>query len=196
VDAECTRILDALAVAPKSVLIELGTGTGAFAIHAAQHYAHVYAVDISSPMLAFAQKKAKKAGMKNITFCHAGFLTYEHQGVLADALVTSMAFHHLPDFWKGIALKRMSGMLIPRGLLYLHDVIFEQAEAETHISSWLDQLEEIGGKQLREEAETHIREEFSSFDWIIDGLLERAGFSILSKEMVAGVTGTYLCEKE
>ncbi len=196
VDAECTRILDALAVTPQSVVIEIGTGTGAFAIHASQRYAHVYAVDVSSPMLAFAQQKAKKAGLKNITFCHAGFLTYEHHGALADALVTSMAFHHLPDFWKGIALKRMNGMLNPGGVLYLHDVIFEQADAETHISCWLDQLEKIGGTQLREEVETHIREEFSTFDWIIDGLLEKAGFRILSKEMREGVTGTYLCEKQ
>lgn len=196
VDAECTGILDALEVTPQSVVIELGTGTGAFAIHAAQRCASVYAVDVSVPMLEFAQRKAEKAGLNNITFCHAGFLTYEHTGTLADALVTSMAFHHLPDFWKGIALDRMNGMLRPGGLLFIHDVIFEQADATTNISNWIDQLGALGGKQLSNEVATHVREEFSTFDWIMDGLLERTGFRILTKEMVEGVIGTYLCIKE
>ena len=196
VDAECSGILDALAVTPQSVVIEIGTGTGAFAIHAAQRCASVYAVDVSVPMLEFAQRRADKAGLENITFRNAGFLTYEHSGTLADALVTSMAFHHLPDFWKGVALGRMNGMLRPGGLLYIHDVIFVQADAEANISRWLDQLEEMGGTQLSDEVATHVREEFSTFDWIMDGLLKRTGFRILSKEMMEGVIGTYLCKKE
>jgi cyclopropane fatty-acyl-phospholipid synthase-like methyltransferase len=196
VNAECTSILDKLAVTPQSVVIEIGTGTGAFAIHAARRCAQVYAVDVSTPMLEYAQQKSNKAGLKNITFCHAGFLTYVHHGAPVDAIVTSMAFHHLPDFWKDIALKRMNSMLKTGGLLYLHDVIYEQSDAESHIASWLDQLGNIGGTQLREEVAMHVREEFSTYDWIIDGLLTRAGFRILSKEMVEGVTGTYLCKKE
>jgi len=196
IDAECAGILDSLAITSKSVVIELGTGTGAFAIHAARRCRRVYAVDVSAPMLEFAQRKADKAGLKNITFCHAGFLTYKHSGRPADALVTSMAFHHLPDFWKGVALDRMNGMLRPGGLLYIHDVIFVQGDAEANISRWIDQLEEAGGTKLRGEVETHIREEFSTFDWIVDGLIKRTGFKILSKEMVAGVIGTYLCKKE
>jgi ubiquinone/menaquinone biosynthesis C-methylase UbiE len=196
VDAECTKILNALAVTPQSVVIELGTGTGAFAIYAARRCTKVYAVDVSVPMLDFAQQKSDKAGLKNIAFCRGGFLTYEHKGALADALVTSMALHHLPDFWKGIAFERMNGMLKHGGLLYLHDVIFEQADAGANISRWLDQLEKVGGMQLREEVATHVREEYSTFDWVIDGLLQRTGFSILSKEMIEGVTGTYLCKRE
>lgn len=196
VDAECTKILGMLGVNPQSVVIELGTGTGAFAIQAARHCANVYAVDVSKPMLAFAQHKAEKAGIKNVTFCHAGFLTYEHKGALADALVTSMAFHHLPDFWKGIALERMNGMLRPNGLLYIHDVIFEQLGADINIQRWIDQLEKVGGKELRCEVEAHVKEEYSTFDWVMEGLLERTNFRMLSKEIIEGVIGTYLCKKK
>ncbi|PLX82176.1 MAG: SAM-dependent methyltransferase [Desulfuromonas sp.] len=195
VDAECARILDTLGVTTQSVVIELGTGTGAFAMHAARRCGHVYAVDVSDRMLEAVRNKANKAVLQNITTCHAGFLTYEHAGPFADALVTSMAFHHLPDFWKGMALARMNGMLKPGGLLYIHDVLFAQADAEANITRWIDTLGDIGGQQLRDEVATHIREEFSTFDWIMDGLLERADFSILSKDMVEGVVGTYLCQK-
>jgi hypothetical protein len=40
-----------------------------------------------------------------------------------DAVVTTLALHHLPDFWKGMALKRVHGMLKRGGRLYIHDVI-------------------------------------------------------------------------
>lgn len=195
VDAECARILDALALTSQSVVIELGTGTGALTIHAAQRCERVCAVDVSRPMLESVRRKADRLGLQNISLCHAGFLTYEHSGDPADALVTSMAFHHLPDFWKGIALQRMQRMLKSGGLLYLHDVIFEQDAAEANIARWLDQLQGIGGAQLRDEVAMHVREEFSTFDWIMEGLLERAGFRILSRDMSEGVVGTYLCEK-
>lgn len=195
VDAECASILDMLDVTPQSEVIEIGTGTGAFAIRAAQRCASVYAVDVSAPMLEFVRRKAVKAGLENITLCNAGFLTYEHGGAPADALVTSMAFHHLPDFWKGIALHRMNGMLMPGGLLYIQDVVFEQENAENNISRWADHLADLGGARLCDEVATHVREEFSTFDWIMDGLLERAGFRILFKEMVEGVFGKYLCKK-
>lgn len=196
VTVECTRILDALALTPQSVVIELGTGTGAFAIHAAQRCASVYAVDVSKPMLDFARQRASQAGLKNLIFCHAGFLTYEHNGVLADALVTSMALHHLPDFWKGMALARMNGMLRPGGLLYIHDVIFDPADTESDISRWIDKLAAMGGAQLGDEIAAHVREEFSTFDWIMDGLIERAGFRILTKKMAEGVIGTFICKKQ
>lgn len=196
VDAECASILDAIGVTPQSVVVEIGTGTGAFAIHAARCCAHVYAVDVSTFMLEATRSKADRAELQNITTCHAGFLTYDHQGLPADAIVTSMAFHHLPDFWKGIALDRMNQMLKPGGLLYIHDVIFAKDDVATNISRWIDKLGSIGGQQLGEEVATHIREEFSTFDWIMDGLLERSGFRVLSKNMEEGVIGTYLCEKK
>ncbi len=195
VHSESARILDALAVTSKSVVIEFGTGTGAFAIHAAQRCESVYPIDVSKPILEYVRQRAAKAGLKNIVLCHAGFLTYEHGGAPADAIVTSMALHHLPDFWKGIALARVHGMLKSSGLLYIHDVIFDPVDAESYIPRWIDKLGGMGGAQLRDEIATHVREEFSTFDWILDGLLERAGFRIQSKEMVEGVIGTYLCKK-
>ena len=50
-------------------LIDLGAGTGAFALAAAKHCSKVYAVDVSEPMLAFARGRAQSAGIDNIEFC-------------------------------------------------------------------------------------------------------------------------------
>lgn len=196
VDAECKSILDSLGLPRNAILIELGTGTGTFAIHAAHHCASVYAVDISKQMLDFAASKAEKAGVKNITFYHAGFLTYNHQDESADAIVTSMALHHLPDFWKSMALNRINGMLKQGGKLFINDVVFQQTGATVNISRWIDHMISIGGIQLGQETATHVREEYSTFDWIMDGIMERSGFKVLSKEVHEGVIARYLCIKE
>ncbi len=196
VEQENERILECLCIKPEHVVIDLGTGTGAFALQAARNCARVYAVDISRAMLEYAGKKAEEAGVENIVFCHGGFLTYSHDAPPVDAIVTSTAFHHLPDFWKGIALQRLNRMLKTDGRLYMADVVFEDRNVHENIERWIAKLEKVGGPLIREDVEMHIRKEFSTYDWIIDGLLERAGFRIESKVIEEGVIGKYLCRKE
>jgi len=195
IEKENESILAELRVQPDHVVIEFGTGTGAFAIQAARRCAKVYAVDISRAMLAYAGMKAERAGVTNIVYCHGGFLTYSHAAHPVDAIVTNTAFHHIPDFWKGIALQRMNRMLKAGGQLYLSDVIFEQNNVRENIERWIEKLENAAGPGIRKDVESHIRQEFSTYDWIMDGLLDRAGFSIVGKVMREGVVGRYLCRK-
>lgn len=192
---ENEAILDALAVLPGQEAIEFGTGTGAFAIQAAGHFRRVYAVDISPAMLEYAGSKARTAGAGNVAFRRGGFLTYCHEGPQADAIVTNTALHHLPDLWKAVALKRLNGMLKPGGVLYLSDVIFEERNLRENIELFIGNLEKVAGPELRADVESHIRQEYSTYDWIMDGLLERAGFRIESKVVQGGVIGRYLCRK-
>jgi ubiquinone/menaquinone biosynthesis C-methylase UbiE len=195
VEKENEAILESLRVQPDHVVIEFGPGTGAFSIHAARRCARVYAVDISRAMLEYAKKKAASAEISNIVFCHGGFLTYTHAGPPVDAIVTNTAFHHLPDFWKGTVLKRMNGMLKPGGQLYLSDIVFEDKDVQKNIEHFIARLEKVAGPEIRSDVEAHIRQEFSTYDWIMDGLLERAGFGIVSKVIQEGVIGRYLCRK-
>ncbi len=195
IETENNKILAAVQVKDGDLLIDFGSGTGTFAIQAARRCATVHAVDISQPMLDWAAAKAADAGIANIQFHHAGFLTYEHHGSPVDAVVTTFAFHHLPDFWKGVALQRLSGMLKPGGRLYLRDVILEETDALANIAAFIDKLAAAGGTRLQEDSQRHFRDEYSTYDWVMDGLLSRTGFTICSKQMEAGVIGTYLCTK-
>ncbi len=43
--------------------------------------------------------------------------------------------------------------------------------------------------------ETHIREEYSTYDWVMEGLLARAGFEIKSAEYRGRFQATYVCAK-
>ncbi len=195
IEKENAGILERLGVQPEHVLIEFGSGTGAFAVAAAVKCARVYAVDISAAMLEYAEKRAKAADIANIVFCHGGFLTYSHAALPVDAIITNTAFHHLPDFWKGMALQRMGRMLKAGGQLSLSDIIFEQHNVHENIERMIATLEKKGGPATRKDMEAHVQNEFSTYDWIMDGLLTRAGFEITSKVVLQGVVGRYLCRK-
>jgi len=189
---ESNESLDRLKVSPGMVLLDIGCGTGTFAIESARRGLDVHAADVSEPMLAYAKEKARGC---DLAFHNAGFLTLEMSHESIDLITTTFAFHHLPDFWKGIALKRLYRMLKPSGRLYLRDVILEEVDALENIAKLVEHQEEMGGEFLREDVEGHFREENSTYDWVMDGLLSRSGFSIVMKEFDGGILGTYICRK-
>jgi len=52
------------------------------------------------------------------------------------------------------------------------------------------------GPTGQSESETHVRDEYSTCDWIMEGLLERAGFRIQTADHPDEFLATYLCTKE
>lgn len=194
-ERESDEVLERLCVESGHILVDLGCGTGIFAIQAAKKGATVHAVDVSRPMLEFAEGKAREAGASSISFHHGGFLTYEHTGPAADFVTSTFVLHHLPDFWKRVALERIYEMLRPGGTFYLYDVILDPVSAMENVDALIDRLAQKGGDFMRQDAEDHFRLEFSTFDWIIDGLLGRCGFCVQKKEMQDGVIGIYHCTR-
>lgn len=176
VEKENEAIINLLNLSLEHIVIDFGTGTGAFALRAAKLCKRVHAIDISSTMLAYAEKKSKALGLNNIVFHNAGFLSYKYDSAPVDAVVTNTALHHLPDFWKAIALQRINALMKIGGRLYISDVIFSSDDTQANIERWIEKLSQIGGDSLRNDIESHISSEFSTFDWIIDGLLERTRF--------------------
>jgi ubiquinone/menaquinone biosynthesis C-methylase UbiE len=194
---ETAEIVAMLGLEPTATVIDMGCGTGAFAIHAAAHYQTVHAVDVSRAMLRRARRKARKAGLHNVEFHQAGFLTYEHNTAPADAVVTVAALHHLPDFWKLVGLYRLASMLKPGGKLYLFDVVFafDVAQYMAHVKRFVRILSTDLGPSGRMEAETHCRAEYSTCDWIMAGLLDQAGFEIATAARRNEFLVGYLCTK-
>ena len=195
---ESERIIDLLGLSPTAAVLDMGCGTGAFALHAATYYESVHAVDVSKAMLGRARRKAKKANLKNIQFHLGGFLTYEHRAAPVDAISTSVALHHLPDFWKFVGLTRLAAMLKSGGRLYLFDVVFsfEIAQYESCFNQFIKQISVQMGPNGEAESQTHLRDEFSTCDWIMEGMLERAGFVIDTREYHNGFLAAYVCTKK
>ncbi len=191
------EIIRRLSLNADSTVIDLGAGTGAFALHAAKRCRTIYAVDISAAMLEYCRQQAAKAGVTNIVFCHGGLLTYEHPAESADAAVCVAVLHHLPDFWKAVALSRCCRMLKPGGRFYLFDIVFPSKEThlEHKIDEWINAIESMADARLAEEAVVHAREEFSTYDWIMEGIITRSGFHIDSAEYGQGFQAAYVCTK-
>lgn len=189
-------IVTRLGLGTDATVVDLGVGTGAFALNAAPHYKTIYAVDVSDPMLAYTRQKAEKAGLTNIVFCKGGFLSYEHAVEPVEAVVSSAALHHLPDMWKWAGLLNVAKMLKRGGKFYLFDVVFPMTDSYAAIfGSWTEGFIEKVGPEFAGEVETHLRDEYSTFDWIMEGMLRRAGFHLESAEYTDGFGATYLCTK-
>jgi ubiquinone/menaquinone biosynthesis C-methylase UbiE len=178
--AEVGRLRE-LGLSEESVVVEFGAGTGQFTIAAAPAFARVIAVDVSPVMLEALHSKVREAGLTNIDVVRAGFLTYEHEGEPADLLYTRFALHHLPDAWKAVALHRMRRVIRSGGLLRLWDVVynFGSEEAEDRLEAWCATGGDgIVGEWSRAELEEHVRDEHSTFTWLLEPMIERAGFFI------------------
>lgn len=192
------EIIRRLSLDSNSTVIDLGSGTGAFALHAAKKCRTVYAVDISAAMLEYCRQQAEREGLTNIVFCQGGLLTYEHVAELADAAVCVAVLHHLPDFWKVAALTRCCRMLKPAGRLYLFDIVFPSTEIslQQRIDEWIKAIETMADARLAKEAVIHARDEFSTYDWIMEGILRISGFRIDAAEYGKGFQTGYVCIKK
>lgn len=197
--ADDVSLLRGLGLNESSTLIDLGAGTGALALAAAPYCRRVVAVDVSPAMIYLLKEKIAQEAVPNVECVLGGFLSYEHDGEPADFLVTRNALHHLPDFWKAIALGRMAGMLRPGGVLRLRDLVysFSPHEAEAVFEAWLSgAAPDAAHGWTRLELEVHIREEYSTFSWLLEPMLEQAGFAIQSIEHApARVYSAYTCVK-
>ncbi len=193
------RVLRDLGLDEASTLVDLGAGTGTLALAAAPLCQRVVAVDVSREMLALLRNKAEQLGIGNIECVQGGFLTYAHHGGPADFVYSRNALHHLPDFWKVLALERIASILRPGGVLRLHDLVysFDPGETEGVVNAWLaSAAAQPENGWTRSELETHLREEYSTFNWLLEPMLERTGFEIRDATHEARrVYSAYTCIK-
>jgi ubiquinone/menaquinone biosynthesis C-methylase UbiE len=195
---EIEDIINSVGLTAKQSVLEFGAGTGDLSIEIAKHCKMVYAVDISPVMLEIAAKKAKSHNINNINYYNAGFLTYEHQGEPVDVIVSQFALHHLPDFWKLVALKRINAMLKKGGKFFLRDTVysFEVENYQGFFDNWLNGIRQIAGEELASDTKIAIRDEFATCSWIMEGLIKRAGFTIDNLSYHDSFLAAYVCTKK
>ena len=196
--AEDLAVLTAHGLGATSTVVDLGAGTGRFSLGAARRFGQVIAVDISAAMLRLLDDRAAAAGIANLRWVQAGFLSYQHAGPPADAVYSRNALHQLPDFWKAVALDRVGRMLRSGGVLRLHDLIydFQPSEADAVFKRWLDgAATDPAEGYTRADLAEHIRTEHSTFRWLLEPMLAATGFDLLTADFNGSVYGAYTCRK-
>jgi ubiquinone/menaquinone biosynthesis C-methylase UbiE len=187
-------------VGPTSTVVDLGAGTGTFAIAIAPLCGRVVALDVSPAMVEAIQAKVVDAKVVNVDVVRAGLLTHDLPDRSTDAVFSRHALHQLPDFWKVVALDRMFALLKPGGIFRLRDLVFsmDPAEVVPRVEAWLNQAASDPQRGwTRPELEAHVRGEFSTFTWLLEPILERVGFTILDAEHSPnGIYAAYTCRRE
>jgi len=192
-------LLRELGLNVEHTLLDFGAGTGTFALAVAPYCRMVVAIDVSPVMLSMLYEKAVRLGITNIQCVQAGFLSYEHQGDPVDFVYSRNSIHHLPDLWKAIAVQRIAGMMKVGGVLRLRDFIFsfDTDEIERYVEPWLEgATTHSDSGWTRAELETHLRTEYSTFTWLLEPMLQHAGFTIQEAQTIASrVYTSYVCIK-
>jgi SAM-dependent methyltransferase len=170
------ELLRELGLDHTSTLVDLGAGTGVFARAAARVAARVVAVDVSPAMV-----EAMRSNPSGIEVVEAGLLTYDHRGPAADFVYSRNVLHHLPDFWKAIALARVTQILRRGGVLRLRDLVysFDPADAARYLEAFVASGAEIPADGwTQDELAAHVADEHSTFSWLLEEMLQRAGFEL------------------
>jgi putative AdoMet-dependent methyltransferase len=192
------ELLKDIGLSGDHTVVDFGAGTGVVTVEVAKICRRVVAVDVSEPMLDVIKEKAEQRDLTNIERVQAGFLTYQHRETEVDFVYSRNALHHLPDFWKMYALCRIADMLKPGGVFRLRDLVFsfEPTESRQQIETWIKQTAgEIGEGFPRSELEAHVREEFSTYSWLLESMLRNVGFEIQNATYRDGIYASYTCIK-
>jgi hypothetical protein len=93
----------------------------------------------------------------------------------------------------------MAQLLAPDGILRLRDLVFsfDLSEAEARIANWIEAaaVERPEDGWTRDELVTHVRAEYSTFSWLLEPMIERAGFEIVAVDYgTVGAYADYVCE--
>ena len=174
---------------------DIGCGNGVLATEAALMGAEVDAVDISPAMLALAEVYAKDR-RAHIRTQPAGLLSFAYRPNSYDLIVSEFTLHHLPDFWKAVAMSRIYSALKPGACFFLRDIVFVSTPdgRDRDVAQWADFNTKNHGFS-RDSVVTHMRDEHSTFGWVIERMLTDIGFTLVSADYHAPLHGTYVLRK-
>ena len=114
------ELIDAAHLPNRSQVVEIGPGEGAFLAELSPRFERVTALDISSTMLALAQKFAREQALDNIEFIHGSSDTALAMGLRPTCIVANMVMHHAPS--PADIVQDMAALLAPGGSVFLSEL--------------------------------------------------------------------------
>ena len=176
-------------------LADIGCGNGVLACEAALMGAEVDAIDISPAMLRLAEIQARDRKVA-IRTQSAGLLSFAYQPNSYDLIVSEFTLHHLPDFWKAVAMSRIFAALKPGANFFLRDIVFVRTPdgTERDVEEWAE-FSITNHDFSHDSVVTHMRDEYSTFGWVMERMLTEVGFTLVSADYHAPMHGTYLLQK-
>lgn len=179
-----SKLLGLLDIQKDDICLDIGTGTGNYAIAMSAAGKKVYAVDISEEMLYIAEQKA--GGISNIDFVKGSFLDLNiSQECGVNKIITNLAFHHLLEEEKSRALRIIYNFLPAGGMLLLSDIMyfFQEEEYEKYLNTLKFILLECkGGNEFLEDFIRTLEQEYPTYYSKLIEMFVSAGFKIKYSE--------------
>jgi ubiquinone/menaquinone biosynthesis C-methylase UbiE len=116
-----SELVEKLAISPNDVVVDFGCGPGYYTIELAKKAKMVMAVDLSPEMLKKAQKKAAKAGAKNIQFLQSEGKSLQLGDSSVDMILLVTVYHEIGK--SEAVLKEFSRVLKPEAKLIIVEVV-------------------------------------------------------------------------
>jgi hypothetical protein len=91
----------------------------------------------------------------------------------------------------------MADVLRSGGKFCLRDVVysFDIRSHERFLEGFISRASELAGPEFAKRIADHVKNEYSTMDWIMQGMIERAGFEIMQIEKEHKFFALYLCTK-
>ncbi len=155
-------------------VLDIGCGTGALTLRAAQNEAKVKGIDVNPQMLEIAQKRAIEADLsQNIELCEMGVAELGSEASQSyDVLMSGLCFSELTEDELSYTLKEVKRILKQGGFLFIADEVRPESIAKK-IPQWLLRLPLIIITYILTQTTTHAVKNLPE-------KIEEAGFTIES----------------
>nr|MDO8081113.1 methyltransferase domain-containing protein [Candidatus Freyarchaeota archaeon] len=194
------RIIELARPKKTDTVLDLGVGTGAVSFKLAPKVRKVYARDISEPMLQIAREKALKSNIENIEFGYGSF-SEPKCSEKVDLIVSNLAFHHLFDEEKRVAIKAWYNILKPGGRVLVGDFMWffdhkKDPEREEKLIRRIVKDLKDPSKDLEEAIEEQKKRDHPSYVHDLKAFFEEAGFKVEGiEEIVSPAMGIIIARK-
>ncbi|HUD30960.1 MAG TPA: methyltransferase domain-containing protein [Novosphingobium sp.] len=119
-DSRPDPLVALLELQPHHRLLDVGCGSGQFAIRAAPLVAEVLGVDLTPAMLVEAREHARTSGVENIRWVQADSVALPVENCGFERVVSRSMFHHAAD--PGATLTEMYRACAPGGRMFVSDL--------------------------------------------------------------------------